>query len=88
MFFNSDGIGVKYSQDSTNWKDGAPIFQKQLAWWKSYVPAKTDFNIWAPEIFFYNGKYNLYYSVSNFGGKDSVISLMQCNSIIKCDWKD
>lgn len=88
MFYTADGIGVKYSTDAANWKDGAPIFSKPLSWWKNYVPRKTDFNIWAPDISHYNGKYNLFYSVSNFGENASVIGLMQCTSILKGDWVD
>ena len=88
LFYTADGIGVKYSEDSVNWKDGVRIFEKPLAWWKDYVPDKTDFNIWAPDISFYNGKYNLYYAVSTFGKKVSVIGLTQCTSILKGDWQD
>ena len=88
LFYTADGIGVKYSEDSVNWKDGVRIFANPLAWWKDYVPGKTDFNIWAPDISFYNGKYNLYYAVSTFGGNVSVIGLMQCTSILKGDWQD
>lgn len=88
MFYTADGIGVKYSEDAINWKEGVRIFAKPLDWWKNYVPAKTDFNIWAPDITHYNGKYHLYYSVSTFGSKVSVIGLMQCTSILKGDWVD
>lgn len=88
MFYTADGIGVKYSEDAIHWKDGVRIFEKPLAWWKDYVPEKTDFNIWAPDISFYNGKYHLYYAVSTMGKKVSVIGLMQCTSILKGDWTD
>lgn len=88
MFYTADGIGVKYSSDGKNWKQGVQIFPKPLDWWSKYVPAKTDFNIWAPDISYYNGRYNLYYSVSTFGSNVSCIGLMSCTSILKGDWQD
>lgn len=88
MFYTADGIGVKYSTDGKNWIQGQQVFATAPSWWKDYVPSKTDFNIWAPDISYYNGKYNLYYSVSVFGKNTSVIGLMQCTSILKGDWVD
>ncbi len=88
MFYTADGIGVKYSTDGKKWNDGVQIFSKAPSWWSKYVPSKTDFNIWAPDISYYNGKYNLYYSVSTFGSNTSCIGLMQCTSILKGDWVD
>ena len=88
MFFTADGIGVKYSSDGKNWTDGIRIFQTAPSWWKEYVPAKTDFNIWAPDISYYNGYYNLYYAVSTFGNNVSCIGLIRCTSIAKGDWVD
>lgn len=88
MFYTADGIGVKYSTDGQTWNQGTPIFSSALSWWSDYVPDKTDFNIWAPDISYYNGKYNLYYSVSTFGSNVSCIGLMQCTSILKGDWVD
>ena len=88
MFYTADGIGVKYSSDGKTWNDGVQVFGSKLSWWSTYVPAKTDFNIWAPNISYYNGKYNLYYSVSTFGSRVSCIGLVQCTSILKGDWVD
>ncbi|RCX18388.1 dockerin type I repeat protein [Anaerobacterium chartisolvens] len=88
QFYTADGIGVKYSSNGTSWNQGVPIFSSNLSWWSAYVPDKTDRNIWAPEIFYYNGRYWLYYSVSTFGSNTSCIGLTSCTSIIKGDWRD
>ena len=88
MFFTADGIGVKYSSDGKTWNDGVQIFATAPSWWSEYVPNKTDFNIWAPDISYYNGYYNLYYSVSTFGSRVSCIGLIRCTSILKGDWVD
>ncbi len=88
MFYTADGIGVKYSSDAKTWYQGTQIFASAPSWWATYVPSKTDFNVWAPDISYYNGKYNLYYSVSTFGSNVSCIGLMQCTSILKGDWVD
>lgn len=36
---------------------------------------KNDGNLWAPDIFYYQGQYYLYYSVSSFGSNTSAIGL-------------
>jgi len=88
MFYTADGIGVKYSTDGKTWYQGTQIFSSAPSWWSTYVPSKTDFNVWAPDISYYNGYYNLYYSVSTFGSNVSCIGLIRCTSIYKGDWSD
>lgn len=88
MFYTADGIGVKYSSDGKTWTQGTQIFASAPSWWSTYVPSKTDFNVWAPDISYYNGYYNLYYSVSTFGSNVSCIGLIRCTSIYKGDWVD
>ena len=88
MFYTADGIGVKYSSDGKKWTQGTQVFSSKPSWWKTYVPNKKDFNIWAPDISYYNGYYNLYYTVSTFGSNVSAIGLIRCTSIIKGDWVD
>jgi arabinan endo-1,5-alpha-L-arabinosidase len=45
-------------------------------------------DVWAPDCFYYNGRYWLYYSVSEFGKNNSAIGLTSCSSIVKGDWRD
>lgn len=88
MFYTADGIGVKYSSDGKTWYAGTQVLSSAPSWWSTYVPSKTDFNVWAPDIIKYNGKYWLYYSVSTFGSNVSCIGLLSCTSILTGDWTD
>lgn len=88
MFYTADGIGVKYSTDGKAWVQGTQVFASAPSWWATYVPSKTDFNVWAPDISYYNGRYWLYYSVSTFGSNVSCIGLTSCTSILTGDWRD
>ncbi|PZX18667.1 arabinan endo-1,5-alpha-L-arabinosidase [Breznakibacter xylanolyticus] len=87
-FQTGAGIGVKYSTDGLNWTQGVQVFGSELSWWRTYAPAMGANDVWAPDIFYYNGRYWLYYSVSEFGKNNSAIGLTSCSSIVKGDWRD
>lgn len=87
-FFTANGIGRKYSDDGKIWSYGGQVFSKKLSWWSKYVPGKTDFNIWAPDIVLYDGTYYLFYSVSTFGSRVSCIGLASCTNLASNDWTD
>jgi arabinan endo-1,5-alpha-L-arabinosidase len=87
-FQTGTGIGVKYSGDGLNWTQGIQIFGSALSWWKTYAPNMGNNDVWAPDCFYYNGRYWLYYSVSEFGKNNSAIGLTSCSSIVKGDWRD
>lgn len=86
QFYTAPGIGVKYSSDGKNWTQGVKVFASNPAWWSTYVGTVTD--VWAPDAFYANGRYNLYYCVSQFGTNTSAIGLVSCSSIAKGDWRD
>lgn len=89
QFFTSNGVGVKSSSNGTQWNGAGSVFPSNLSWWSNYVPDKTDRNIWAPDIFYYNGRYWLYYSVSTFGSNTSAIGLASCTQITSGGtWRD
>ncbi len=75
LFCTGPGIPVRTSKDLITWELAFPasVFAKTPAWVAETVPNQYDF--WAPDISFYNGKYHLYYSVSTFGKNTSVIGL-------------
>lgn len=87
-FSTGQGIGVKYSGNGTAWTDGIRIFNSALSWWKTYAPAMTTNDVWAPDVEYYNGRYWVYYSVSEFGKNNSAIGLTSCSSIVRGDWRD
>jgi arabinan endo-1,5-alpha-L-arabinosidase len=76
VFCTGNGIPIRKSTDLIDWSIPFPpsIFGNVPAWAKELIPGAT--NIWAPDISFYNGKYQIYYSVSTFGSNRSVIGLV------------
>lgn len=78
---SSSPINMKYSDNFTTWNagPGSAIFSSIPAWAYAEV---TDAgavgqpgNMWAPDVIYFNNEYRLYYSVSTFGSRNSVIGL-------------
>ena len=72
---DNNGIGVKYSADGRNWKQGVPIFGSGLSWWRNYTAADKPAQVWAPGCGEWNGMGYCYYAVSRFGTQNSAIGL-------------
>ncbi|MGM0369019.1 MAG: family 43 glycosylhydrolase [Bacillota bacterium] len=88
LFHTGKGLPVKYSADGHNWTQSAPIFSESLDWWSDYAPNyDPDNDVWAPDIEYYNGRWWLYYSVSEFGTNNSVIGLVSTDSIAGGNWR-
>lgn len=88
VFSTGQGIQVLWSSNGTAFNRGTQIFATEPSWWSQYVPNHTKLDVWAPDIYYYNGKYYLYYSISSFGTNTSAIGLVTCTSIAKGDWVD
>jgi len=73
LFATGRGINVWSSSDRISWKKEAPVFDT-LPWGVKTVPGFKN-HIWAPDIYFANGLYYLYYSVSAFGKNTSCIGV-------------
>ncbi|GAA5416108.1 extracellular endo-alpha-(1-_5)-L-arabinanase 1 [Paraliobacillus ryukyuensis] len=84
---NKNGIRVMVSNNGSYWSPTPVIFPSPLSWWKNYVPTHET-NQWAPDIQYYNGRYWLFYSVSSFGSKNSLIGLTSTTSIQSGNWRD
>jgi arabinan endo-1,5-alpha-L-arabinosidase len=65
VFQTGLGIGVKTSRDRINWKRDSSVFSRNHipAWFKNDIPDQKG-DVWAPDIHYGDGKYQLYYSVS------------------------
>lgn len=74
LFNTGRGISVYSSTDLENWEREAPVFSEKPEWTDNVV---SDFknHIWAPDIFYKDGTYYLYYSVSSFGKNTSAIGV-------------
>jgi arabinan endo-1,5-alpha-L-arabinosidase len=74
LFCTGLGISSFYSNDMKDWKAGKPVFSQAPEWAKQAIPGFKG-HIWAPDISYYKGRYNLFYSVSAFGKNTSCIGL-------------
>ncbi|MBD3584796.1 family 43 glycosylhydrolase [Salinimonas sp. HHU 13199] len=88
IFQTGPGIAGKSSSDGINWNDAPAIFPNGLSWWQNYVPDHDGSDVWAPDIKPYNGRTWMYYSISTFGSRTSVIGLTSASSIAAGDWRD
>lgn len=73
LFSTDPGISIRCSSDLLEWQLCSAVFFGLPDWIKEEVPAVGE--LWAPDISFYNGKYQLYYSASTFGDNTSAIGL-------------
>ncbi len=74
LFCTGSGISVWSSKDLKSWRKEAPVFAKAPQWAVDTIPGFKG-HIWAPDIFYRNGVYYLYYSVSAFGKNTSAIGV-------------
>ena len=91
IFSTGPGIISYYSTDLLHWKPGPRVFAQLPHWAHKMVPGNHNF-LWAPDILFLHGRYLLYYAVSTFGAKRSVIGLATNKTLNPkspaFDWKD
>ncbi len=73
LFGTGPGVPIRCSSDMLDWKLCSAVFFGLPKWIKEAVPAVGD--LWAPDISFYNGKYQVFYSASTFGENGSAIGL-------------
>ena len=73
IFSTGDRIEMRRSNDLQNWHRLNQVFQSIPEWGVQEVPGVS--NIWAPDIFYRDSTYYLYYSLSTFGSNRSRIGL-------------
>mgnify|MGYP001371839400 CR=1 FL=1 len=87
-FRTSQGIESAYSTDLRNWTYAGRIFPgSPPSWTTNAVPSFTG-HFWAPDVAYFNGKYHVYYSVSEWGTINSAIGLVTSPSLINPVWTD
>lgn len=78
----STGPGITYyrSKDMKDWQLVGRVFKDEPSWARRIAP---EFNghLWAPDIYYKNGNYYLYYSVSAFGKNTSGIGVAVSRSL-------
>jgi beta-xylosidase len=90
IFRTSPGIMGKRSGDLRNWAYTGRVFPGNPPDWVTNAVSGFDPNnwAWAPDIAYFNGRYNLYYAVSSWGTIDSVIGLVTSPSLNSPVWTD
>ncbi|MDF2441291.1 MAG: arabinan endo,5-alpha-L-arabinosidase, partial [Abditibacteriota bacterium] len=92
MYGTGPGIPSRISTDLVHWTEGPPVMKAVPAWAHQAVPRATSEFAWAPDVFFLNNTYYLFYSFSTFGSKVSVIGLMSSPTLDPqspgYNWKD
>jgi arabinan endo-1,5-alpha-L-arabinosidase len=80
VFTTGDNIPMTYSTNLANWTWGTSVFTSTPSWITSYVPGFTK-TFWAPDVAWFNNRWNMYYSCSTFGSATSAIGLVTAPSI-------
>lgn len=91
VFRTSPGIMGKFSTDLRNWTYSGQVFPGGVppGWVTNAEPNFTSSDsFWAPDIAYFNGRYNLYYAVSSWGTIDSAIGLVTSASLVSPAWTD
>lgn len=87
-FHTGTGIQGKRSNDGKAWSAIPQIFLSAPSWWKTYVPAHSGLDVWAPDVSTYNGRVYMYYAISTFGSNVSAIGLVSAATIGAGSWRD
>lgn len=73
VFSTGARIIIICSDDMLAWEFCGRVFDENPAWTREINPNLAD--LWAPDISYFNGKWHLYFSASNFGQQNSAIAL-------------
>jgi arabinan endo-1,5-alpha-L-arabinosidase len=74
VYSTGPGIPIRRSKDLVHWQSAGQVFPDNLPPWASQLVPGTE-SPWAPDLSFFAGRWHLYYVVSTFGAKRSVIGL-------------
>jgi len=74
LFSTGDGITIYSSKDRIHWQHAGRAFTSVPAWTQEVAPGFKG-HFWAPDIYYHQGNYYLYYAVSAFGKNTSAIGL-------------
>ena len=88
VFSDGQGISGLTTTNLRNWSTTSVVFPgSPPAWTTNSVPGFTGY-FWAPDIAYFNGRYNLYYACSIFGTINSAIGLVTTPSLVSPVWTD
>lgn len=68
------------SENAYDWENRGRTLKDVPSWLTQYAPGMED--VWAPDIFYANGEYRVYYCGSEFGKRNSAIGFTSSKSIM------
>lgn len=80
LMSTNNNLQLWTSEDAYTWRDHKSTVSKIPQWAYTYAP--TTEGIWAPDIYYMNGEYRVYYCVSVFGKRTSAIGYQSTKSIM------
>ena len=80
LMSTNNNLQLWTSEDAYTWRDHKSTVSKIPQWAYTYAP--TTEGIWAPDIYYMNGEYRVYYCVSVFGNRTSAIGYQSTKSIV------
>ncbi len=90
LMSTNNNLQLWTSEDAYSWHDHKSTVSGVPQWAYTYSPNTEE--IWAPDIFYMNGEYRVYYCVSEFGNRNSAIGYQSTTSIMPgatgYGWKD
>lgn len=75
IFYTGRGIPSYHSKDLKTWERGPAVFTDAPTWVAKTIPQNRWMYYWAPDVIHLGDRYLLYYAVSVFGKRTSVIAL-------------
>ena len=90
LMSTNNNLQLWTSEDAYSWKDHKSTVSAIPQWAFQYVPGTEG--IWAPDVYYMNGEFRVYYCVSVFGKRSSAIGYQSTTSIVPgtsgYGWKD
>jgi Glycosyl hydrolases family 43/Concanavalin A-like lectin/glucanases superfamily len=89
-FIYGDGQGISglTTTDLRNWSAVNPVFPGAPPTWTTNAVIGFGGYFWAPDVAYFNGRYNLYYACSSWGTINSAIGLVTSPSLTSPVWTD
>ncbi len=84
LFGTHGGIQIQSSADRMHFVRAGQVFATPPAWVSSY----THGDLWAPDVSYHDGKYQLYFAASSFGKNTSAIGLATSPTAAPGSWTD
>ena len=90
LMSTNNNLQLWTSEDAYSWKSHGSTVSAIPQWAYQYAPGTEG--IWAPDIYYMNGEFRVYYCVSVFGKRSSAIGYQATTSIVPgttgYGWKD